>query len=278
MKRVICVAGFLCGAAAWAFVSTPKVGMVRCSDGAVYALLGLHANFVAGQRAFSLAQAASFSDQAGLVASDGRLMLIGSDGSVQATYFEGEASPVINVDGDQSSAVAWLPRRSELLTWAGNQFDVVPVQSDALKGLVTGVRLVSEGSVELLVTQSDNSVDRVTVSVPGGMVTDLSAISGAAGVAFVQQSFLLFHDSNGLEVQAANGIVRTLPISQSDLTFERIGADWVHISSTSAQRDWVLHLNQTALELSELPQLVQQTPFSSPRRSPEPPRTVARPE
>jgi hypothetical protein len=192
-------------------------------------------------------------------------MLIGADGSVQGTYFEGEGSPVLNMDGDASSAIAWLPQHSELLIWNGAQFTGIAVQNPALAGLVDSVRIVGGNAAELLVTESDGSVDRVTVSLPDGTVTDLSAIPGASGSAFEQQSFLLFHDSNGLEVEAPDGSIRTLPIVQSDLSFERIGADWVHISSASAQRDWVLHLNATVLELSELPQPPENSPLSKPR-------------
>lgn len=265
MTRHLWLGGMLCCAAVWGAVSTPKVGMVRCRDGAVYALYGLHANFLTGGRAFSLAQAASFSDQGGLVASDGRLMLIAADGSVQATYFEGEASPVLNMNGAASSAIAWLPRRSELLIWNGAQFSGIAVQNAALSGLVDSVRMIGLNAAELLVTQNDGSVDRVTVSLPGGLVTDLSALPGASGTAFEQQSFLLFHDSNGLEVQAPDGSIRTLAILQNDLNFERIGTDWVHINSASAQRDWVLHLNATVLELSELPEPAEDSPLSKPR-------------
>ncbi|HWF47165.1 MAG TPA: hypothetical protein VG168_09180, partial [Bryobacteraceae bacterium] len=211
MKRVYYIAGLLSCAAVLGAISTPKVGMVRCRDGAVYALYGLHANFLTGERAFSLAQAASFSDHGGLVASDGRLMLVGADGSVQSTYFEGEASPVLNMDGDASSAIAWLPRQSELLTWNGAQFTAIALQNPALAGMVDSVRMVGGNAAELLVTESDGSVDRVTVSMPDGTVTDVSAIPGANGSAFEQQSFLLFHDSNGLEVQAPDGSIRTLP-------------------------------------------------------------------
>jgi hypothetical protein len=169
------------------------------------------------------------------------------------------------MDGDASSAIAWLPRQSELLTWNGAQCTAIAVQYPALSGLVDSVRMVGGNAAELLVTESDGSVDRVTVSLPDGMVTDVSAIPGANGSAFEQQSFLLFHDSNGLEVQAPDGSIRTLPIAQSDLTFERIGTDWVHISSASAQRDWVLHLNATMLELSELPEPPDNSPLSKPR-------------
>jgi hypothetical protein len=244
--------------------------MVRCRDGAVYVVYGLHANFVFGERAFSLAQAASFSDQGGLVASDGRLMLIGGDATVQGSYFEGEASPVLNMDGDASSAVAWLPRQSELLVWSGSQFTAIPIP---LAGLVDSLRIVSANSAELLVLESDSSVVQVTVSLPDGVVTDIRAIPGASGSAFYQQSFLLFHDANGLEVQAPNGSLRTLAITQSDLHFERVGTDWVHISSATAQRDWVLHLNAGVVELSELPNPPENSPLSNPPPGPARPRT-----
>lgn len=266
--------GLVCCAAAWAGgVLTPQVGMVRYSDGALYPLFGLHANFLTGDRAFSLVQAASFSDQGGLISTRGRIMLLDANASVQGSYMAGEESPVLNMDGSAVGAIAWLPRSSELLTWPGGQPTTIAVGQGALGGQVDALWMVGTNA-ELLITENDGSTALVTVSLPGGNVTNVSAIPGVSGPVFEQQSFLLFHDSNGLEVQASNGSTRTLPITPADLQFEHIGTDWVHVSSPSAQRDWVLHLNATTLQISELPAPAQNSPLSKPMTPPAHSRTA----
>jgi hypothetical protein len=248
--------------------------MVRYSDGAVYSLYGLHANFLTGERAFSLVQAASFSDEGGLISTRGRIMLLGPDGSVQGAFMAGEQNPVLNMDGSVSSAIGWLPRSSELFTWTGGQPAMTPVNPGELGGQVVALRMVGTNAAELLLTETDSSAASVTISLLDGSVTNVTALSGVSGPVFQQQSFLLFHDWNGLEVQASNGSTRTLPITPGDLQFERVGTDWVHISSPSAQRDWVLHLNATTLQLSELPAPEPNSPLSKPMTPPAHPRAM----
>ncbi|MBV9613073.1 MAG: hypothetical protein JO091_11410 [Acidobacteriaceae bacterium] len=65
--------------------------------------------------------------------------------------------------------------------------------------------------------------------------------------------FLVFHDARGLEIAAPNGTLRTLPVDASDLRFERMSSDWVHVWSAAAGRNWILHLNDRSLEFGELP-------------------------
>ncbi len=70
---------------------------------------------------------------------------------------------------------------------------------------------------------------------------------------FRQGSFHLFSDGQGLEVQAADGTTRTLPITATDVKMERMSDHWVHVSSATAHRDWALLLTNTEMQLSELP-------------------------
>ena len=75
----------------------------------------------------------------------------------------------------------------------------------------------------------------------------------AAEPVFHQKRFVLFSDGQGLEVQAADGTVRTLQIPATDLKMERMADRWVHLSSATAHRDWALLLNDSEMQLSELP-------------------------
>jgi hypothetical protein len=84
-------------------------------------------------------------------------------------------------------------------------------------------------------------------------VISIDHLPGVTGPAFQQYSFVVSHDANGLHVTAANGAVRTLPLAAPDLKIERMSSDWLHLLSPSTGQDWVLHLNATALQLSQLP-------------------------
>jgi len=66
---------------------------------------------------------------------------------------------------------------------------------------------------------------------------------------FHQKTFALFSDGQGLEVQAADGMVRTLPIPATDVKMERMADNWVHLSSATAHRDWALLLNDREMQL-----------------------------
>ena len=70
---------------------------------------------------------------------------------------------------------------------------------------------------------------------------------------FRQGSFRLFSDGQGLEVQAADGTMRTLPITANNVKMERMSDHWIHLSSATAHRDWALLLTDTEMQLSELP-------------------------
>jgi hypothetical protein len=78
-------------------------------------------------------------------------------------------------------------------------------------------------------------------------------LPGVTGPAFFQHSFVVFHDRYGLEIASRDGALRTLPVKPGDLQFDRMSSDWVHISSLGTHQNWILHLNSTKLELSELP-------------------------
>lgn len=80
-----------------------------------------------------------------------------------------------------------------------------------------------------------------------------SADGESSDPVFRQASFHVFSDGQGLEVQAADGTVRTLPITATDVKMERMSDRWVHLSSATAHRDWALLLTDTEMQLSELP-------------------------
>ena len=242
--------------AAWlpAQVNAPKIGVARYSDNSVHAVFGLHEAFVVSAQAIGSAEAISFSDAGGLLANGGHIQLVGPSLTVLAEYESSESRPLLNIDGSLTTAIAWLPAQHALLRWNGNSFLTTEVNS-ALPGRVTCVRVHNPNTAQLLLVEAGGVVSEATISLDTGHLIGLGILPGVAAPAFAQHSFTLFHSDRGLEVKSENGAVRTLPISATDLMFERMSSDWVHLSSAATKQNWVLHLNERTLEVSELPAL-----------------------
>jgi hypothetical protein len=235
-------------------INAPTVGVARFSDRSVHAVFGLHEAFIVSAQAIGSAEAISFSDAGGLLATGAHIQLIGPSLSVLAEYESSESKPLLNIDGGLTTAIVWLPSEHALLRWNGKSFISTEVKT-SLPGRVTCVRVHNPNVAKLLLVEAGGVVSEATISLDTGHLIGLDILPGVAAPAFAQHSFILFHSDRGLEIKSANGALRTLPVSAPDLTFERMSSDWVHLSSAATKQNWVLHLNERTLELSELPAL-----------------------
>jgi hypothetical protein len=248
---------FACCVLLPAQVGAPNVGSARFT-GHVFAVHGISANFLVARTPWTSAAAVSFSDAGGLLSQNGTVTLVGPDGASLADYSSGEAAPVLNIDGPLITAVAWLPSKHALLHWNGTAFTVQEVNDSELAGEVTYLQLISPSMARLLVTHGDSSVSAVTVSANTGEVLSADLLPSARGRAFVQCSFVLTEDKQGLVMESASGERRTITLAQNplpagDLSIERMSTDWLHISSASTGQHWALFLNSKDLSLSALP-------------------------
>src|SRR5882757_6080208 len=142
-------------------VSAPRVGFARFSDGAVHAVQGLPSNLVVGDAAIAPADHASFSDSGGLIAHGGQISLLDADALPIASYPCTESSPLLNIDGALSTAIAWLPSTHSILYWDGAAFVVTEVSSGLPTGEVTGVQIIQAGKARLLVSRAGAGVSAV---------------------------------------------------------------------------------------------------------------------
>ena len=234
-------------------VDTPNVGVARYSDGSVHSVFGLHANLIVGKQATGPADAISFSNSAGLISKNGRIQLFGPGLKLVTEYDSEETAPLLNVDDDLNTAIAWLPAHHALLRWTGKAFELKEVSPGSFAGQVSSVRLQNPQTAALLVTGSEGAVSEAAVSLETGNLVSFNILPGVTGPAYFQCSYLVFHDERGLEIASRDGAVRTLPLPENDLAFERMSSDWLHISSLRTGQSWILHLSSTKLELSELP-------------------------
>ncbi len=268
----ICLVGSLV-----AQVTTPSIGILRSAGGTVRPVYGVQANLVLGKPMPFRADAATFSDAGGLIAFNGRIQLVSRNGSVMATHESHERAPLLNIDGDLTTAVAYLPLQAALLHWEPRSravmedsvrsgwrrpamsdpvmgaFALVHLEEGSFPGTVTSIQAQGAHAARLLSVTKQGDVHQVTVSLDTGQTISANWLPGIHGPAFLYQQFVLFHGNQELEVEARDGRRRTVPISASDLRIERMSQDWVHLSSRSAKQEWALHVNGTELELSELP-------------------------
>jgi hypothetical protein len=234
-------------------VGAPKLGVLRYGNGTVRPVYGIEANLIVGKQMFRAADAVSFSDAGGLLVLNGRIHLIGRNGSILSDYDAGDHKALLNIDGDLNTAIAYLPSREALLRWNGKSFILIPLDTGSFGGTVTSVQAEGAHAAKLLITDGNRDVLEITVSLNTGQPTVVRPLPGVQGPAFLDREFVIFHDERGLEVETASGHHRTIPLAAGDLKFERMSTEWLHVSSRNTKREWVLHLNSTVSELSELP-------------------------
>ncbi len=234
----------------YAEVGAPQIGVVRYSDGSVRAVYGLAANFIIAGKPFASADAVSFSDRAGLLAKNGTIQLVKADGATLAKYESNESKPVLNVDGDAESAIAWLPSEHALLRWTNAGFRLYPLAP--LDGRVTSLKADGPDRAQLWILNNDGSTSRATATLSTGELVSVDAIPGASGPAFAQQSALISHERGGLAIETANGLRQTVSVP-SDVVIERMSSGWLHLSSASTNQDWALRVAGSEVELFVLP-------------------------
>ncbi len=160
---------------------------------------------------------------------------------------------MLNLDGELTTAVVWVPASHVLLHWTGQTFAATEVAPGLIPGTVSSLRLSGPETVELLATQSGGETLKVTIALRTGNLISADLVPGVTGPAFLQSNFVVFHDEQGLEIESASGVRHTFALAASDLTVERMSNDWLHVASLSTKQDWALHLSNTALDLSALP-------------------------
>ena len=247
-------------------VTAPTVGLARYRDHAVRALYGLPGNFVVAKSNFASAAALSCSTSACLLADNNRLSLLLLDGSLIASQDLDQSLPVLSLDGDRSTALAWLPASHVLLYWNGRAFTSLPLDQVAPMGTVTSLMPGERSSVSFLVTQLDRTVSRVQVSLPHGEIISSDFLPGVQGPAFEVAGQIVWLDDRGLMLQDASGrtngplAMAGLPpgfasLFATDLTCERMSSDWVHLFFLSRPTDWALHLTGPQPSVSVMPGL-----------------------
>jgi hypothetical protein len=253
---LVCAATLIVLTAAFstAQVKAPPIGIARLADGSVRTLFGLPENVVVDKHNLGSFDAASFSDQAGLVAKGGRIQLVNTIFTALGEYESGEQQPLLNVDGGASSAIAWLPASQSILFWNGESFVAKVVNGLDGSLQATAVRVANGKRTQLLLTNAQGAVFEASIAMETGNVVSLRSLPGITGAAFWQGSNIFFRDANGLAVMSANGAVRTVgAVGTGALAFDHIASNWLLVTSRSENRMWALHVNGDQVAMSEVP-------------------------
>jgi hypothetical protein len=236
-------------------VHAPQAGVVRCVDGSVHPVYGVPGSFVVGPAWSAGATTISFSDQAGLVASTGAIRLLSASGAETGRYATSEAAPVLSVEGDAQSAIAWLPEQQAIIRWNGTSFDRFALPPGSIAGRVASLSVLKKNEAELLVYEN-GAPTRTTISLgQQSSVRDIETVPGASGPVLAFGSLLLFRDKSGITLESPNGLRRTLPLPP-DVAAERMSSHWLHLQSRAARQDWALRLDAAHPELLLLPSVL----------------------
>lgn len=234
-------------------LSSPRVGVVRYADGGVYLLYGLPGNYVLGPRVLDGADAASFSERGGMVARKGSLTLLGSDFSPIGTFEAGESNPLLGIDGDLSTAIAWLPAAQKLAHWDGQEFASVSVPDLSREGEVSFVSKRDPKTAFLLLHASNGSVSEASISLQTGQVLSVATVAGAQGLSFQHRSSVIFLDHRDLVIATpSNGSTKRFPLDADGLRMEQASSDCLHISSPATRRNWLLYFHNGNFDIAEL--------------------------
>jgi hypothetical protein len=239
-------------------ISSPKIGIARYPDGSFHTIQGLPDNMIVAELPLDAADAASFSDSGGIISQNGTIRLLGPDFAIVAEYPVPE-KPLLSIDGDLTSALAWLPNSHTLLHWNGSTFDSLGVADSDLEGTVTDLQSASTKQARLIVLHPDKSVSRLTISLRSGNLVSSEPLPGVMGYTVGQAFFFVFTIDKELVIDNLHGYRRSVAMPASDLQIERMSNFWLHLYSPSLQQNWALHLTQADLKLSMLPGLPDQT-------------------
>ena len=261
MKRWLAFLLVSASSLVFAQVTAPVAGLVRYGDHSVHIVYGLPGNFVVAPSTFQSATALSCASSACLVANNNVLSLLRSDGSVAGTHELDGTAPVLSLEDDPLSALAWIPAEHVLLRWSGQKFFSLPIDPAAIGGTVTSLARAGHQLASLLVTQPDRTVSRVQVSLANGAIISSDLLPGVRGPAFEIDGRVLWMDDEGLVLQdASSRVIEILPVSGNrpsevaiDFTCERMSSGWVHLFLPSNVSDWALRLNGQQFSLTRIP-------------------------
>ena len=229
-------------------VNAPRIGIARYEDGSLRDIDGFPASYVARSPRAEGVKTASFSAAGGIVVFTDRLQVWQANGTVAAELAIDEPVGPVSASG---GFLVFLPRSCALLYRRGQTFDRVRLTTPPI-GQVLAVTVSGDNAV-LLLRGADQALTAATVSLSTGELLSERFVAMIRGSAAFLNNSLVFQDDRGLVIRDADGGERILALKPSDLTFEQMAANWLHVVSTGTHQHWALQVTAKTTHLSELP-------------------------
>lgn len=254
-KHIVCAAGMaLAAVAAPLPLRAPQVGVIRDAAHNLRPVYGFSGNLIPGDPLpIRDVLAASFSNDAGIVLTPGAIKVVSAAGVERGSYTTGEVQPVLGIAGAADTAAAWLPSEGKLIHWNGTAFKDVPVSASDVPGPIVGLEMADGDSIDLFIATQTDAVETFRLSLKTGAANRMSAYSGVSGPAIAAGQALVFPSAEGLQVVSEVRPVESLVLHDSQLTIEKAAPDWVHVTSQTPRREWMLHVDRAHPTISELP-------------------------
>ncbi len=236
-------------------LSTPSVGYVRYMNDGVRGVYGLEGNYIVGRDVLALAETASFSDDGGLIFQSGSLTLVDSKLTALSTTPVAGSDPIVRVDGNLQTAIAWVPASRVLVHWNGESFVSIAVPGLSEGDTVTSVRKLDSSTASLLVQKQDSSIVRDRVSLRTGEFKSSTLIPAASGSAFEDGTRIVCFKDGRLSVLSQTGeLLQAFSIPADDrVLVEQVSSRCLHFSTKTPGQDWLLHTDGNDLHLYKLP-------------------------
>jgi hypothetical protein len=231
-------------------INAPRVGLVRYDDSTVRPVFGLPASFIVGQPIATGVNRASFSDSAGILTAADRVLIVNASGTTEAEE-AGSTDAIVGIGNSLTTAVAFVPGSNTVFHFDGKEFQTTQIGSP-LPGRVLDLRAGAE-TASLLV-ERDGAVSEITVAFASGSILSENFLPGIQAPAAYLGNSIVYVDPGGLEIESRSTPVKTLPfVCSSNVGFEHMANDWLHISCAGAGQQWALHVSPKGVHLSELP-------------------------
>jgi hypothetical protein len=214
---------------------------------------GLAANLITGDALpVEKVEAAAFSDEAGIVLSAGAVRMVTLEGVELGAYSTAESKPLLSISGSANTAIAWLPSEGKLVRWDRSSFVSSRIDSAVLPGTAVDIYLRDGRRVEFLLADGSGSLTRASVSLSGGSVSSDGSVPRGCHLAIRIGSFLVFQDADALQIESQKGVMKSLPLRETELHYERASAMCIHLTASDG-RQWLLQLDGIEPLLSEIP-------------------------
>lgn len=233
-------------------IAPPRVGVIRDSNHALRAVLGLAGNFVLDASVVEHVISSAFSGSFAIVKTDTAITVLDRAG---APVYSGDAEggPALFAFTEEGApAFVYLPESQTLLQWKTDRFESAILALDQSDGTVLAIASPAPGRVSLVLKRADGTC---VLDLSGEGQFALPAMDGPVwlrndgAVLYATTEGLILRHRDGAE-QAVGGTA----LQPERLSFEQMSRDWVHVTAPDSAHHYAVRLTPGHEQTYELPE------------------------